>query len=141
MATSGYSALAVRETPTAGYLKPRLLDRVREAIRARHYSRCTEKAYVAWIKRYIFFHGKRHPAEMGAVEVTRFLTSLVSDAKGAKDGVTMLPAAAKPGLMRHLDAPPARSRSAWWRRLGRDAGRAGAERTPTLVASGPGSGA
>jgi hypothetical protein len=38
--------------------KPRLLDRVRQAIAARHYSRRTEKAYVHWIKRYIFFHGK-----------------------------------------------------------------------------------
>jgi Phage integrase, N-terminal SAM-like domain len=83
MVTFGYSALAVRETPTVGYPKPRLLDRVREAIRTRHYSRRTEKAYVAWIKRYIFFHGKRHPAEMGAAEVTRFLTSLAIDAKVA----------------------------------------------------------
>ena len=66
---------AVRETGPAGAPKPRLLDRVRE-IRARHYSRRTEKAYVHWIKRYIFFHGKRHPAEMGAPEVTAFLTSL-----------------------------------------------------------------
>jgi integron integrase len=49
---------------------------VREAVRARHYSRRTEKAYVHWIKRYIFFHDKRHPAEMGPAEVTRFLTSL-----------------------------------------------------------------
>ena len=56
--------------------KPRLLDRVRQAIAARHYSRRTEKAYVHWIKRYIFFHGKLHPAEMGAAEVTAFLTSL-----------------------------------------------------------------
>lgn len=55
---------------------PRLLDRVREAIRTRHYSPRTEKAYVGWIKRYIFFHGKRHPNEMGAPEVTRFLSSL-----------------------------------------------------------------
>src|SRR6266498_2917581 len=58
-------ALAVRETGPTGAPKPRLLDRVREAIRTRHYSRRTEKAYVAWIKRYIFFHGKRHPAENG----------------------------------------------------------------------------
>lgn len=43
---------------------------------ARHYSPRTEEAYVAWIKRYIFFHGKRHPSEMGAEEVTRFLSSL-----------------------------------------------------------------
>jgi integron integrase len=59
--------------------QPRLLDRVREAIRARQYSRRTEKAYVRWIKRYIFFHGKRHPAEMGASEITAFLTSLAVD--------------------------------------------------------------
>jgi hypothetical protein len=69
-------AFAVRETDQSGPPKPRLLDRVREAIRTRHYSRRTEKAYVAWIRRYIFFHGKRHPADMGAVEITRFLTSL-----------------------------------------------------------------
>src|SRR5690242_12408255 len=43
---------------------PRLLDRVREANRLRHGSRSTEKSYIAWIRRYIVFHGKRHPAEM-----------------------------------------------------------------------------
>ena len=83
MITFGYGALAVRETPTPGYPRPRLLDRVREAVRTRHYSRRTEKAYVAWTKRYIFFHGKRHPAEMGAPEVTVFLSSLATDAKVA----------------------------------------------------------
>src|SRR5438034_493325 len=66
----------VREAGPVGAPKPRLLDRVRETVRARHYSRRTEKAYVHWIRRYIFFHGKRHPAEMGAAEVTSFLTSL-----------------------------------------------------------------
>jgi integron integrase len=55
---------------------PRLLDLVRQAIRARHYSCRTEKAYAAWIKRYVLFHGKRHPREMGVPEVTRFLSSL-----------------------------------------------------------------
>jgi len=60
----------VRESRAPEAPKPRLLDRVREAIRARHYSRRTEKTYVAWIRRYIFFHGKRHPAEMGAREIT-----------------------------------------------------------------------
>jgi integron integrase len=69
----------VRETTQVTPPKPRLLDRVREAVRARHYSRRTEKTYVAWIRRYILFHGKRHPAEMGAAEVTRFLTSLAVD--------------------------------------------------------------
>jgi len=68
--------LAVRETGPAGPAKPRLLDRVREAIRTRHYSRRTEKAYVHWIRRFIFFHDKRHPAEMGAAEISAFLSSL-----------------------------------------------------------------
>jgi len=71
---------AVRETIAVTPPKPRLLDRVRTALRARHYSRRTEDAYVAWIKRYIFFfHAKRHPVEMGAPEVTRFLSSLAVD--------------------------------------------------------------
>lgn len=56
--------------------EPRLLDRVREAIRTRHFSRRTEEAYVGWIRRYILFHGKRHPAEMGPSEITAFLTDL-----------------------------------------------------------------
>jgi len=59
--------------------KPRLLDRVREAIRRKHYSRRTEETYVHWIKRYIYHSGKRHPAEMGAPEVTAFLNHLSSE--------------------------------------------------------------
>jgi integron integrase len=59
--------------------QPRLLDRVRHAIRARHYSLRTEEAYVAWIKRFIFFHKKRHPIEMGVVEVNEFVTRLAVD--------------------------------------------------------------
>src|SRR4026207_768132 len=55
---------------------PRLLDRVRATLRARHGSLRTEKAYVGWIRRYILFHDKRHPAEMGAAEITRFLSAL-----------------------------------------------------------------
>jgi site-specific recombinase XerD len=68
--------LAVHEARPPGPSKPRLLDRVRDAIRSRHYSRRTEKTYVAWIRRYILFHGKRHPAEMGAQEITQFLSAL-----------------------------------------------------------------
>jgi integrase-like protein len=71
--------LAIHESRPANLAKPRLLDRVREEIRSRHYSRRTEKAYVAWIRRYIFFHGKRHPLEMGGPEVSKFLTSLAVD--------------------------------------------------------------
>jgi len=55
---------------------PKLLDRVRTAIRARHYSRRTEEAYVGWIRRFILFHKKRHPAEMGETEINQFLTHL-----------------------------------------------------------------
>lgn len=55
---------------------PRLLDRVRQALRLRHYSPRTEDAYVAWIRRYILFHRKTHPQLLGAADVTAFLTHL-----------------------------------------------------------------
>lgn len=60
---------------------PRLLDRVRAAIRERHYSRRTEEAYVGWIRRFILYNGKRHPSEMGRQEVARFLSSLAVEAR------------------------------------------------------------
>jgi integron integrase len=56
----------------------RLIERVREAIRARHYSRRTEQAYWYWMRQFILFHGKRHPAQMGAAEVTAFLSWLAT---------------------------------------------------------------
>ncbi len=68
----------VREPPLR---PPKLLDRVREALRLHHASRGTEKAYVAWIRRFIFFHGKRHPAGMGAPEITESLSSLAVDGR------------------------------------------------------------
>ena len=74
---------ALRESSPTGPPKPRLLDRVRMALRVRHYSRRTEEAYVAWTRRYILFHGKRHPSEIWAPEVTRFLSSLAVDGKVA----------------------------------------------------------
>jgi integron integrase len=55
---------------------PRLLDRVRLATRLRHYSYRTEQSYVAWVRRFVLFHGKRHPADMGAREVVAFLSHL-----------------------------------------------------------------
>ncbi len=55
---------------------PRLLHQVRDNIRLKHYSIRTEQAYTDWIRRFILFHKKRHPAEMGAVEVEQFLTHL-----------------------------------------------------------------
>ena len=57
--------------------RPRkLLDQVRDAVRLKHYSYRTEQSYVGWIRRYILFHGKKHPQEMGYAEVEAFLTSL-----------------------------------------------------------------
>ena len=58
---------------------PKLLDRVRTAVRLRHYSRRTEKAYVDWIRRYIVFHQRKHPSTMGATEIVAFLTWLAVD--------------------------------------------------------------
>ncbi len=58
--------------------KLRLLDRVRMAIRTRHYSPRTEKAYVSWIKRFIFFHDKRHPKTMGEAEISAFVSYLAT---------------------------------------------------------------
>ncbi len=66
-----------------GTTAPRLLDRVREKIRLKHYSLRTEEAYTDWIRRFILHHGKRHPDGMGAVEVEAFLTHLAVAGKVA----------------------------------------------------------
>ncbi|MDR2014339.1 MAG: integron integrase [Azoarcus sp.] len=58
---------------------PKLLDQLREAIRVRHYSIRTENAYCDWARRFILFHGKRHPRDMAADEVTAFLTYLANE--------------------------------------------------------------
>jgi integron integrase len=58
--------------------QPRLLDQVRDVIRLKHYSIRTEQSYLHWIRRFILFHGKRHPREMGAAEVTGFLSDLAT---------------------------------------------------------------
>ena len=76
--SSGVCEAGSQEAP-----KPRLLDRMREALRLRRYSRRTEEAYIAWARRYILFHGKRHPAALGAPEVTGFLTSLAVEGRVA----------------------------------------------------------
>ena len=63
--------------------KPKLLDRVRSDLRVRRYSIRTEKAYIDWIRRFIFFHAKRHPNEMGEREISVFLTHLAVNRKVA----------------------------------------------------------
>src|SRR3990170_6746468 len=75
--------------PSAG--EPRLLDRVRQAIRLRHYSRRTEYAYVAWIRRFVVFHGKRHPRDLGGRGGTAFLSSLPGRGGGASAHDPALP--------------------------------------------------
>jgi integron integrase len=69
------SAPHMPSTPVTA-AQPRLLDRVRQAVRTLHYSPRTEDAYVYWIRRFIFHHGVRHPQEMGADEVRTFLSNL-----------------------------------------------------------------
>ncbi len=100
--------------------KPKLLEQVREAIRQRRFSRRTEEAYVEWTRRFVLFHGKRHPSKMGAGEIRsglRLLEGLrlrvkdvqfsqlqitVREGKGRKDRITMLPDRLKEPLERHL---------------------------------------
>ena len=66
---------------------PRLLDRLRHAIRVRHFAIRTEQTYVDWARRFVLFHGKRHPQEMSAAEVEAFLTHLA-----VERGAVSLPA-------------------------------------------------
>ncbi len=66
------------EPHSAAAPKRRILDRVRDEIRTRHYSPRTEKAYVFWIKRFIFFHDKRHPDTMGEAEISAFVSQLAT---------------------------------------------------------------
>ncbi len=69
-APNGRAALA------EGPRRPKLLDQLREALRSRHYSRRSEQTYGLWVKRFIHFHGVRHPAEMAELEINAFLTHL-----------------------------------------------------------------
>jgi hypothetical protein len=64
----------------------RLLDQVRDVIRIKHYSIRTEQAYLQWIRRYILFHGKRHPSELGSEHLSTFLSHLA-----AQNGLSTYP--------------------------------------------------
>jgi integrase len=95
-----------------------LLEQVREAIQLKRYSYRTEESYVQWIRRYILFHNKRHPREMGSVESGLRLREglqlrikdmdfaqrqiVVQDAKGKESRVTMLPGSLVESLKQHL---------------------------------------
>jgi Phage integrase, N-terminal SAM-like domain len=64
--------MSISDTPQP----PKLLTQVRRAVRSRHYSPRTEESYIAWIRRYVRFHGMRHPAELGGQDINRFLSAL-----------------------------------------------------------------
>lgn len=66
---------------SAGARRSAFLERVRAGIRARYYSIRTDEAYVLWARRFILYHGKRHPSEMGEAEVAAFLTHLAVEAR------------------------------------------------------------
>jgi hypothetical protein len=66
---------------TAAGASPKLLTQLRHAIRLRQYSRRTEEAYVGWVRRYVRFSGLRHPRELDAEDVRRFLTALVDQGR------------------------------------------------------------
>jgi integron integrase len=74
---------ASMSTPTPTPARPKLLDRVRWHLRIKHYSLRTEELYVQWIRRFIFFHQKRHPDEMGEEEIAAFLSHLAIDGRVA----------------------------------------------------------
>jgi len=62
-----------------GVQEPKLLDQLRSAMRLKHYSYRTEQSYVQWVKRFILFHQKRHPKDMGATEIRQFLNHLAME--------------------------------------------------------------
>jgi site-specific recombinase XerD len=61
--------------------QPKLMDNLRQALQARHYSASTEQTYCLWVKRYIYFHNVKHPAEMAEPEINAFLTHLAIKVK------------------------------------------------------------
>jgi integrase len=76
----GAARILATNSPTATE-KSKLLEQVRHAIRIRHLSPQTEQAYVGWIKRFIFFHNKRHPMEISEPEIGQFLSSLATNSR------------------------------------------------------------
>jgi hypothetical protein len=83
--TSCEQPLARSGASSASAPKPELPNDVRLARRARHDSLLTEQAYVAWIKRFMFLHGVRHPAEMGAQEIRQFSSGLNDDLRSCSE--------------------------------------------------------
>src|SRR5262249_54290253 len=76
--TTSSSIVALHQTPPR---PPKLLDHVRAALRTRHHSRRTEEAYLGWVRRFIIFHGLRHPRDMGEPEIAGYLSHLAVDGR------------------------------------------------------------
>lgn len=94
--------------------QPKLLDRLRIHLRTRHYSIRTEEAYTDWVRRFILYHGKRHPQDMGALEVEAFLSHLAVDRQVSVFTQNQVKAAL---CLRVL--PRAPSHAGWRRKKGR----------------------
>ena len=91
--------------------RPKLPDRARQVIRARHLSHRIEDAYMTWVRRFALFHNMRHPAKMGEPECLRLRVQdidfsrnevIVRDGKGAKHRITILPLSVKASLQKHF---------------------------------------
>jgi len=108
------------ENPAPGQGK-KLLDQVRDSLRLKHYSARTEQTYVEWIKRYILFHGKRHPTHMGGKEIETFLTHLAVERHVAtatqNQALSAILFLYKYVLQKEVDLPPTLVRPARPKRL------------------------
>jgi hypothetical protein len=98
----------------------KLLDQLRERIRYRHYSLRTEQAYVHWVKRFIFFHDKKHPKEMGKTEVESFLSFLANE--GLVLGFSSIGGVTRSTFRGCAAAPYLRAESATGSQTGSDCG-------------------
>src|SRR3989442_12901742 len=89
----------------------KLLAQVRAVLRTKHYSPRTEEAYVGWVRRFVRFHGLRHPAELGGAEVERFLSALAVEGRG-RAATQNQAASAPPFFLRPVIGNPVPSRGA-----------------------------
>lgn len=83
------------QSPPSSQTGKKLLDQLRDALRAKHYSYRTEQTYLDWCKRFILYHKKRHPAQMGAPQIQAFITHLAIDRNVAASTHTVLASGAR----------------------------------------------
>jgi integron integrase len=99
----------------------KLLDQVRDTLRTKHYSNRTEDTYVEWIRRFILFHGKRHPKDMGAPEIETFITQLAVERRVAvstqNQALSAILFLYRQVLKKEIETPPALARPGRPKRL------------------------